>query len=450
MKKEKAKAKAGKVKAYRDPIRKKNGRIRLNALTLEEDIKYRGPLSYREFKILGWACIIIAQIIVMMRLGVKFNTGNAVGNRLTGWISVLEWIAPLALPFLLMSNFAVMLDNRKSYKNLIITNGALMLSLFLLFIVFFYHFVIGSLEGLSDGNMNFIDFFTRFYYESEGQKFFCFNIFVDLLLCSLFMLFVNYRPTKYFQGKKRIIFRLFAILPIAYELACLILKYLSYDNTVRIPFILFPLLTVKPPMTFMVFVFLTLFVKRREKKFLKMGGTYEEYQEFLQTNRNSFTFSLHATIIMFVAGLIDFILIIGIPVVQITLAQASVAAQASASSAGASATAVAEAVAEVDMDSALITLMTNFLAIGVGRASQLIIFAPIMLLFSYTRKRNNKIIDTLIPVLAIVFILLVFLQGFFQIMHVLPISGKVNFKQIVDYADEMKVVLPQIMNMMAE
>ncbi|MDT3388982.1 MAG: hypothetical protein LIR25_00080, partial [bacterium] len=125
-------------------------------------------------------------------------------------------------------------------------------------------------------------------------------------------------------------------------------------------------------------------------------------------------------------------------------------AQASASSAGASATAVAEAVAEVDVDSALITLMTNLLAIGVGSASQLIIFAPIMLLFSYTRKRNNKIIDTLIPVLAIVFILLVFLQGFFQIMHVLPISGKVNFKQIVDAADEMKVVLPQIMNMMAE
>jgi len=445
---EKEKAKTKKVKKPKDPIRNKKGKIRLHALTLEEDIKYRGPLSYREFKILGWVCIIIAQIILMMKLGVKFNSGNAVGNRLTGWMNFLGWISPLALPFLLMSNFAVMLDNRKSFKSLIITNGALMLSLFLLFVVFFYHFVIGSLEGLSDGNMNFIDFFTKFYYEGSGQKFFCFNIFVDLFLCSLFMFFVNYRPTKYFQGKKRIIFRLFAILPIAYELTSLMLKYLSYDNTVRIPFILFPLLTVKPPMTFIVFVALTIFVKRREKKFIRMGGTYEEYQEFLQTNRNSFTFSLHATIIMFVAGLLDLIFVIGFPVLQVVLAQASVAAQATASGAQASAAAVAEAAADVDLDAALILLMSRFLTLGVGGASQLIIFAPIMLLFSYTRKRKNPVIDALIPVIAIVFILIAFMQGFFQIMHVLPISGKVNFKQIVDTMDEMKVMLPQIMSMM--
>ena len=36
-----------KPKTPKDPIRKKNGKIRLHALTLEEDLKYRGPLSYR-------------------------------------------------------------------------------------------------------------------------------------------------------------------------------------------------------------------------------------------------------------------------------------------------------------------------------------------------------------------------------------------------------------------
>lgn len=424
-----------KPKTPKDPIRKKNGKIRLHALTLEEDLKYRGPLSYREFKIFGWLCIVIAQIIILMRLGIKVNPQGLEG-RLSGWMDFLSWISPLALPFLLMSNFAVMLDNRKSYKSLIMTNALMMLGMFLMFILLFYHFLIGSLEGLSDGNMNFKDFFTKMYYEGEGQKFFAFNIFVDLFLCSVFMFFVNYRPTRFFQGKKRIIFRLFAILPIAYELVSLALKWLSFDNTVRIPFILFPLLTVKPPMTFVVFVALTLFVKRREKKYIKMGGTYEGYQEFLQTNRNSFTFSLHATIIMFVAGAIDLILMIIIPSVQIVLAQQAVAAVSGA-----------EAAATYDMDTAIIGLMSKMFTIGVGGASQLIVFAPIMLLFSYTRKRDNKIIDTLIPVAAIVLMLLVYLQGFFQLMYNLPISGKINFKQIVDTADELKVYLPQMMNM---
>ena len=424
-----------KPKTPKDPIRKKNGKIRLHALTLEEDLKYRGPLSYREFKIFGWLCIVIAQIIILMRLGIKVNPQGLEG-RLSGWMDFLSWISPLALPFLLMSNFAVMLDNRKSYKSLIMTNALMMLGMFLMFILLFYHFLIGSLEGLSDGNMNFKDFFTKMYYEGDGQKFFAFNIFVDLFLCSVFMFFVNYRPTRFFQGKKRIIFRLFAILPIAYELVSLALKWLSFDNTVRIPFILFPLLTVKPPMTFVVFVALTLFVKRREKKYIKMGGTYEGYQEFLQTNRNSFTFSLHATIIMFVAGAIDLILMIIIPSVQIVLAQQAVAAVSGA-----------EAAATYDMDTAIIGLMSKMFTIGVGGASQLIVFAPIMLLFSYTRKRDNKIIDTLIPVAAIVLMLLVYLQGFFQLMYNLPISGKINFKQIVDTADELKVYLPQMMNM---
>ena len=424
-----------KPKTPKDPIRKKNGKIRLHALTLEEDLKYRGPLSYREFKIFGWLCIVIAQIIILMRLGIKVNPQGLEG-RLSGWMDFLSWISPLALPFLLMSNFAVMLDNRKSYKSLIMTNALMMLGMFLMFILLFYHFLIGSLEGLSDGNMNFKDFFTKMYYEGDGQKFFAFNIFVDLFLCSVFMFFVNYRPTRFFQGKKRIIFRLFAILPIAYELVSLALKWLSFDNTVRIPFILFPLLTVKPPMTFVVFVALTLFVKRREKKYIKMGGTYEGYQEFLQTNRNSFTFSLHATIIMFVAGAIDLILVIIIPSVQIVLAKQAVAAVSGA-----------EAAATYDMDTAFIGLLSKMFTIGVGGASQLIVFAPIMLLFSYTRKRDNKIIDTLIPVAAIVLMLLVYLQGFFQLMYNLPISGKINFKQIVDTADELKVYLPQMMNM---
>ena len=68
-----------------------------------------------------------------------------------------------------------------------------------------------------------------------------------------------------------------------------------------------------------------------------------------------------------------------------------------------------------------------------------------MLLFSYTRKRNNPVVDSLIPVVAIVLILLVYLQSFYQIMHVLPISGKINFQEVMDTFDSALDMIPEML-----
>ena len=425
-----------------DKIRKRNGKIKLHAVTLEQDIRYRGPLSYREFKIFGWACIILSQVIVMMTLGGKVNADLAM--RQAGWKQVLMWFSDLALPFLLMSNFAIILDNRKSYKDQIISNGILMVSIFLLFVILFYHFVLGSLAALGDGTVNFIQVARKFYHSSSSYGFFCFNIFVDLFLCTLFMFFVNYRPSRFFQGKKIIIFRLFAILPIAYEIGSFALKWLSAGGVIRIPFILFPLLTVKPPMTFFVFVILTLFVKRRERRFIKQGGSYEDYQLFLQTNRNSFSFSVHATIVLFIAGLLDLILFVLLPSFQLIAAQ-SAAVDVMVVEGGLNSAEALEVVKGIDMDMAVYSFMSRLYAIGVGGAYSLILIAPLMLLFSYTRKRNNPVVDSLIPVVAIVLILLVYLQSFYQIMHVLPISGKINFQEVMDTFDSALDMIPEML-----
>ena len=428
-----------------DKIRKKNGKIRLHAVTLESDIRYRGPLSYREFKIIGWFCIILTQVIVMMKLGGKVNA--SIEERLAGWRNVLAWFADLALPFLLMSNFAIILDNRKSYKDQLISNGIMMLSVFLVYVLVFYHFVLGSLSALGDGTMRFMEVARRFYYSSSKYGFFCFNIFVDLFLCTLVMFFINYRPSRFFQGRKLIIFRLFAILPFAYEVASLTLKWLSGGGIIRIPFILFPLLTVKPPMTFLVFIILTLFVKHRERKFIKQGGSYEQYQEFLQTNRNSFSFSVFATIVLFVAGIVDLILLIMIPSFQMVQLQNIVAQSVMADPAMTEA-----AAAEVVSSMSTMDIMTSFIdrvfAVGVGGSAQLIIFAPLMLLFSYTRKRSFTIVDPLIPVIAFVLLILMYLQSFYQIMHVLPFSGKVNFQEVFDMIDKAADMLPELITMM--
>lgn len=396
--------------------KKKPRKLTIHSVTLEKDIRYRGPLSSREFKIFGWLCIVLSQVIVMMRLGGRLNP--VLGERFAGSYSLLTSVSNMALPFLLMYNFAVMLDNRKSHKDLLLSNGSLMLSLFLLFFLFFYHFLLGSFAALGDGTMDYMEAAMRLYRSFSPNGFFCFNIFVDLFLCSLFMFFINYRPVRHFQGKKLIMFRLMAILPLGYEIASMILKWNTASGAINLPFFVFPLLTVKPPMTFLVFMILTFFVKRRERKFIKQGGTYEDYQVFLQTNRNSLSFSVFAAIILLAAGLLDLLLTILIPAFQ--------------------------AVASADQEATLQAMIEQMLAVGMGGSIPLVLLSPFMLLFSYTRKRANPRLDVLIPVLAVILIILVYLQSFYQIMHILPISGKINFMNLFESAGQLTEQFPAI------
>ena len=53
-------------------VQKKKKRIRYYE-ERKKDIRYRGPLSYRAFKILGWLCIIIAQVVVLMNLDMRID-----------------------------------------------------------------------------------------------------------------------------------------------------------------------------------------------------------------------------------------------------------------------------------------------------------------------------------------------------------------------------------------
>ncbi|MBQ9276983.1 MAG: hypothetical protein IJ226_05280, partial [Clostridia bacterium] len=50
--------------------------------------------------------------------------------------------------------------------------------------------------------------------------------------------------------------------------------------------------------------------------------------------------------------------------------------------------------------------------VGVGGSGALVIAAPIMLLFSYTRTSKNKMIGLIIPAAAIVILIFVTLEGF--------------------------------------
>lgn len=369
-------------------MKKNKKRRKLHEIDLEQDIRYRGPLSYRSFRILGWLCIAMSQLIVIFGLVERFFP--EIVAPMTPVLIILRTISTLSLPFLLIANYAVILDNKNGYKNQLLLNGAVAGLIILLFILFFYRYagqvvrVVGSTEG------NEIQALEGFFQSLSEKGHLSFNFFIDLVLCTLFLFFLDYRPKRIFIGRKLIWFRLLAILPVLYEIASIMLKQMAGMDRLVLPLFVYPMLTVKPPITFLVFLVMALFIKNRERQFCRHGRTHEEYKAFLKTNRNSLHFSVFAAILFVVAAVVDLLVLILIFFVQ--------------EEANGGMESVYRIIEELDIGSSVVLLP----------------LAPIMLLFSYTRTYKNKIIDMLIPVGGVLAIILVYLESFHYVLGILP------------------------------
>ena len=449
------------------PAKKK--RVRIHETTLENDIRYRGPLSSRHFKILGWLCLVLGQILMIVRLGGRLDAGFAADT--ASWLKALSNVADLSLPFLLIASFAQLLNTDVGYKRQLIVNGAAMAGICALYYLLFYRYTVGNVASLLETPSDALPIVKSGLATFAPYGFLTFNIFVDLFLCALTMVFLNYNPRRVFTGKWRICFRLLALLPIAYEVGCMVLKVYSARGQVEIPTWAFPLLTVKPPMTFVLFVALALFVKTRELRFRRNGKTHEEYRAFLKTNRNSWNFSVFLAIMLVIVSLLDFVAVMGFslnevvqtmaPIVSVNSTEA--APEDPAATVGRTAvtplparrtlspvttpeapatpgegdealrqaqdSAAKEALVQESID----TGMRIALAVGFGGSVGLIFMAPLVLLFSYTRRPKSPMLDLLIPVAGIALILLVYLEGTHQLLGTLPIP-KINLQEFKDSA----------------
>jgi len=376
---------------------------KLHERGFHDDIRYRGPISYQGFQVLGWACIVIGVVVTMMSLGMKANA--EIKTRLFKLADFLAYLPSMSLPFMLIANFSRILNNEEGYLNQMLRNLLATAGLFVGFNAFFYYYVVGALSQIClEPNMVMILIMDVMHIVTQ-YGFVSFNIFVDLLLCTMFMFFLNYRPKKYFQGKWIILFRLMGLLPVAYEVASIALKVECARGVIELPVWSFPLLTVKPPITFFVFVLMVLFLKFREIRYCRHGKTYEDYREFMQTNRNSLHFSIFMTVLLVVAAIVDLIIMISLMVIQ------------------------AGSMEALEKMMELSDYYPAAIAIGFGKSIPLMFVAPIMLLFSYTRKPKNENISTLIPVVAIGLIVLIVIQGSYQVLCVANIP-RINYREI--------------------
>lgn len=170
--------------------------------TADKDIRYRGPLNYQHFQILGWLCIAATQLVLILGLANKMNMLPARYAGLQEPARVMSW---LALPFLLIANLAQIMNGQKSYKSLLIKNFCAAAAIWAGYAFLLHRYIVGTVDVINDGTVASLDVVTKFMLmlTSSGllkigsPGVLAFNVFVDLFLCTLLMFFLNYRSAAY-------------------------------------------------------------------------------------------------------------------------------------------------------------------------------------------------------------------------------------------------------------
>lgn len=358
------------------------------------DIKYLGPLSYRALRIIAWiiCAVSVGGLVLCLAYSLLRNRLLPVVNDIGQTLSALS---NYALPLFMLANFAVILNGKKGFRRLLITYTLCAILVCLCAFVVTEHYIVGGIaiftKDRASARSILNDFFTTISY-----GYYSFNIFIDLLLCTLLTFFLTYRPKRIFKGKLYIVFRLFTILPILYELGCMALKILAGMQQITLPVYVWPLLTTKPPVIFMIFLAIAIFIKNRERSFRASGFSHKEYLQYQKTNRNSLQFSVYVCLIFIIFSILDVLMLIILPLIfSFTVSDLQDAAQVKR----------------------LIDVVNH---IGVGKGTYLFLLAPFTLLFSYTRTHKNAIVDLFIPIGGVIFVTLFTVELIFEMIRLLP------------------------------
>lgn len=375
--------------------KEKKTRLKIHEVTAENDIRYRGPLSYRHLKIIAWIACWFGQLATI--LGLLGKASDGMRASLNTPISVFSFISTLMAPMFLFAAFSALLNRSTGFRPLLIKYGAISGAIIAVYLFLYFKSIPIAIEKLmqvdrAESLRKTGEFLGSF---SQRGGFVDFNLFIDLFLCTLFLYFLMHNPRRVFVGNKRYVFRAFALLPIAYELTSLILKMLGSLGVISIHPILFPFLTTKPPVTFLLFVVLSIYIKRREHIFRKAGKTHEEYEAFLKTRTNSFQFSRYLSIMILVAVFVDLVFFL----TSMLIVGGSTGAET---------------------NEELTRICNALISCGIGKSLTLVFTIPVVLLFSYTRTHENKKPDRLIPIIGLAGIALIYIEGIYRIVLYLP------------------------------
>ena len=387
----------------------KKVKIKIFDRNVSNDIRYRGPLSYRHLQILAWLAVSFTVLNRLIELGIMIDPNQP------EWVltlnSVAAFFSQFMLPLFLFANFAILLDHKIPFKVQLLKFGGLSLLIIILFMLVTEHYML-ELGTVIVGDQAAVQAWIddlMLDLMHNGALFF--NFFIDMFLCTLLLFFLEYTPKKVFTGKKRYIFRAFAILPILYEAGSLVIRVLTFYDRIKPPLIVYPLLTTKPLMSFVLFLTLVLFIKVREFRFRRKGKTKEEFYAFTKTNVNSLHFSIYASVMILVTAFIDFVLFAILIVFDAGYK-----------------TGYFEGATNELTEAMLLSSSQGVYGWGIGGHISMIAIIPIILLFSYTRRHKDRRPDLIIPVFGVILAAFVGIEGLHQglLMNIPIILSKLS------------------------
>lgn len=352
-----------------------------NRLIRPDDIKYQGPISYRVLRIIAWVLIAIGQLAFLNGVSDSLIQWNPLGDTVEGLFSFL---ASIATPLFIVASFGLVLNRKRSYSAFITIYGAGFFAIGLGVCFFYLRYINGLFVQLGIDQTQMSELTTDLLAKRVQV-----NVFADLFAFSLFNFFLNYSPNKVFTGKKLIIFRLFMIFPLAFVVTSYVLKVLASFGSLTLPFYFYPFFAARNPIIFLVFALASLWIKNRERLFLKLGASKEEYQKYLLTKRNSLSFSINLSLFVILAAVLEAIIIIVVGFIHI---------------------------AEFDN---IVPILDNY---QLGQAISMVVAIPILFLYSYTREHKNTLIDIFIPIGGIALCGFVYIEYIFQL--ILKLSSK--------------------------
>lgn len=368
-------------------------RIPLKNRTKANDIKFKGILSYRHLRIIGWVFLALAQVAVILKIAMAVD--KTMASSLNPWITVVSFFSDLPLPLFLLANFAIILQKKENFKILFIKFGGLAIGMYVLANLIVLHYAYGFMQSLMPSiSLEMVCLVVGMTLANLGKVGYSLNIFIDLFLFVLLIYFLNYRPKKHFQGNKIKIFRAFVFIPILYEIASIVIKACMASGLFITPTYFFFLLTSKPPFLFLAFVILGIMMKIREMKHLKKHESPELLNEHYETNAHSLRISITIVVIIIICSVLD--LITSIFVIVAYSVQ------------------FVEQNPEMYEQAIEYGIQANSM-IGLGWFASFLLI-PIILLFSYKKTHKNPRIDMFIPLAGVAIIAFIYFEGIFLIL----------------------------------
>lgn len=343
-----------------------------------KDIKYNAPLSYRYLRALAWISFAVTQILFLNN-HISSAYASLFSNKFSGMF--IDLFADMSMPLFLIASFAYIMHNRKASHSITISYFVYYVGIALAEIFILRRYIISIMTAMGMD----ADAMARILGSLLGQKV-QINIFADLFILTAFNFFLNAKPKKWFVGKKLIILRLMSIIPIAFAVFSFVVRYKAGKGTIELPIDVYAFLTTKSPMVYGIFIFLSLWTKRRERMFKKFGGTDAEYNAFLRTRKNSWAYSLHISKLFFWFALLDIIMYI------FALIQGEIAGLPE-------------------------EIVYSYLSsIGLGQCAGLGFAIPFILLFSYNKTYKDTTLDIIIPVVGIGLVAFVYIEGIYEVV----------------------------------